>query len=201
MPDYFANQEEGLSNFVKYDIEGNNTDYIIDFVKQNESQLALPDGLIALQMLENNNIPTIDPVTKNDYERVITYFPERIAQIKRTIALLSKMKLGTKGTEPVKLEPIPQNNIAQLNTLKKDDDIVPKNKKAKIDSSLETTINTNEPRSTRSTKMPQQTGITDDTDTKKRKRGGKTIKRKGKSIKKRRKGKTIKKRKNPNKRK
>ena len=191
MPDYFARVEGDLATYVQGDIEGNNTDYIINFIKQNESQLALPDGLTALQILENNNIPEIDPATKNDYERVILYFPGRIDQIRRTIATLARMKLPRTPApvlEPAKPEPAPQNNIEQLNT---DDAIVPQNKKKKIESIEQ--INTNEPiRSTRSTrsstKVPEQTSITDDT--KKRKRGGKTIKRKGKTTK--RKGKTIK---------
>jgi len=200
IPDYFAKVEGELAEYVQGDVEGNNTDYVINFVKQNESQLELPDGLTALQTLENNNIPEIDPATKKDYENAILRAPARIQEMKRTLALLARMKLGSKKTElkPVKLEPVHQNNIEQLNTIKTDDAIVPQNKKAKIESiesKLRTTINTNEPttRPTRSTKIPQQP------DTNKRKRGGKTIKRKGKTIK--RKGKGTKKRRNPNKRK
>jgi hypothetical protein len=233
MPDYFSEAEGGLAEYVQGDVQGdnglNNTDYLIDFLKQNQAQLELPSGLESIQQLEktseDNDIPKVDGQTRKDYENSILRANGRIQEIKRTIALLAKMNLGSKKTppvkvesikvepikvesvkvepvkvEPVKVEPvklesvIPQNNIEQLNT---DDDIVPQNKKKKIESNERTTItiNTNEPttrsiRSTRSAKIPQQTGLIDDT--KKRKRGGKTIKRKGKTIKRKRGGKTIK---------
>jgi hypothetical protein len=198
MPDYFKEAEGDLARYVQGDVEGdnglNNNDYMINFLKQNQSQLALPDGLADLQTLEKNENIKIIPnqQTKIDYENAIIRANGRIAEIKRTIALLARMKLGSKKNDT-------QNNITQVNTpLKQDDVIVPKNKKAKIEpneNNLETKINTNEPvetTSTRSTRMTRQTGLTDETDNKKRKRGGKTIKRKGKPIKRR--SKTIKKR-------
>jgi hypothetical protein len=174
MPDYFAEVEGNLATYVQGDVEGNNTDYIINFIKQNQSQLALPDGLTSLQTLENNNIPEIDPATKKDYENAIIRANGRIQEIRRTIALLAKYK-----PKPVKLEPepehvIPQNNIEQLNTLKKEDDIIPKKKRTRIEPTEQ--FNTNEA-TTRSTKIPDQPEVTDYTKTK-RKRGGKTTKQK-----------------------
>jgi len=190
MPDYFSEVEGNLATYVQGDVEGNNTDYIINFIKQNESQLALPDGLTDLQTLENKNIPEIDTATKNDYNRIILQFPDRIGQIRRTIATIARLKLPrTPAPVPVKLEPVKlEPVISQNNILNTDDAIVPKTKRAKIEPTEQ--INTNEAiRSTRSTKIPEQPDLTDYTKTK-RKRGGKTIKRKGKTIK--RKGKTIK---------
>ena len=185
----FANTEPELARFVEGDVNGvNNNVHIINFLTRNNSQLLLlPETLMLLQGLQRQNIQPADADTKRDYKSVLHTFSFRIEQFRRANERANEIIARMNRTPAPRYEPVPVHVPVS----------VPESVPVSVPGpeSVPVPLEPTPTRSTRSTNILQQQVP----DTKKRKRGGKTIKKRRKNTKKRRKG--TKKRRNSNKRK